>query len=296
MTTRELRSLPLDRIVCAPQVRERFDEEKLSGLAQSLKETGLLQPILVRPAGDGWIVLDGARRVRSAKAAGWTTISAIVDTTDLDESERTRRQLVANCQRENLTPIETARAIDRLMKGARWSRAQVAAGLGVSPASVSRLLALLALPAAVQERIHRGEIAASTGYEIAKTTDADRRAELVATASRGELKRDAAAKQSRAARKSVRQRRVRCRRSERIMIPIGDGHAVTVTVKDLTVGRLIERLEQVTERLRALNPRTNEELAAALDALAEETHQTKRAVRKHTQARANGHASEAAEA
>jgi ParB/RepB/Spo0J family partition protein len=296
VTTRELLSLPLDRITCASQVRERFDDAQLSGLAQSLSETGLLQPILVRPCADGWIVVDGERRLRSARAAGWTTIPAIVESAELSEAQCMQQQLVANCQRENLTPIETSRALDQLMKAARWSRTQVAARLGLSPASVSRLLALLALPADVQQRIHRGELAASTGYEIAKTADADRRAELVATATRGELKRDAAAKQSRAARKSVRQRRDRCRRSARITIPIGDGHAVSVAVKNLTVGRLIERLEQLTERLRALNPRTNEELAAALDALAEETHQTKRVVSKHTQARSNGHASEAAEA
>jgi ParB/RepB/Spo0J family partition protein len=257
----------LDRITCASQVRDRFDEAQLSGLAQSLSETGLLQPILVRPCADGWIVVDGERRVRSARAAGWTTIPAIVESAELSEAQCLQQQLVANCQRENLTPIETARAIDRLMKGARWSRAHVAARLGLSPASVSRSLALLGLPADVQERIHNGELAASTGYEIAKTGDPGRRAELVATATRGELKRDVAAKHARVGGKR-RRSSAQPRRRQRVVIPMRGGHALHLMVTNLDLVRLIEAMDDLTACLRALNPGEGSDLTATLTALA----------------------------
>jgi ParB family chromosome partitioning protein len=267
-TTRSIQELPLERVSCAPQVRECFDDDALSGLGRSMEKAGLLQPILVRPDANGWSVIDGERRLRAAKALGWRTIPAIVDTKELTDTDRTQSQLVANCQRADLSPIETARAIDRLIKSSGWSMSDVAAQLGVSAASVSRSMKLLTLPADLQERIHRGELAANTGYEIAKVPCSSRRAELIAAATGGGLKRDVAAKRSRAGRK----RRIPTSRQPRlrITIPAGDGHALSVVVKKFDSARLIAALEGMVARLRQLNGGAGIDAVTTLTALAKD--------------------------
>jgi ParB/RepB/Spo0J family partition protein len=266
---RSIQELPLERIACAPQVRERFDDASLVGLGQSMKNVGLLQPILVRPGTDGWSVIDGERRLRAAKALGWSTIPAIVDPKELTDSGRTQSQLVANCQRADLSPIERARAIDRMIKSSGWSMSEVATQLGLSTASVSRSIKLLTLPADVQARIHEKELAANTAYEIAKTPDKGRRAELIAASRRSKLKRDIVVQQSRASRK----RRVsvpRTRRNQHVVIPIAEGHALYVTVKKFDSVRLIAALEGMVARLRQLNSGAGMDAIATLTALAKD--------------------------
>src|SRR5258708_3418886 len=108
--------VPIDRLICEPQVRERFDEESLAGLAQSIKESGILQPILVRREGSEFIVVEGERRVRAAPMAGLTEVPVLINDRELSEGEIIYRQFATNCQREHLTPIEKSKAIDRLMK------------------------------------------------------------------------------------------------------------------------------------------------------------------------------------
>jgi ParB family chromosome partitioning protein len=267
--TRLVQDLPLERVSCAPQVRERFDADALSGLGKSMEKAGLLQPILVRPDADGWSVIDGERRLRAAMALGWRTIPAIVDTKELTDRDRTQSQLVANCQRADLSPIETARAIDRLIKSSGWSMSEVAAQLGFSAASVSRSMKLLTLPADLQERIHRGELAPNTGYEIAKTKDEGRRAELVATASRGELKRDIAARQSSVGRKR-RTSSSAHKRGRRIAVPIGDGYALLVVVNKFDSARLVAALESTVARLGSLNGGAGMDAATTLSSLAKD--------------------------
>src|SRR4051794_38916321 len=88
----------------ARQVRESFDG--IDGLADTLSEVGQLHPIRVRKEGDYYLIVDGERRYRAAKQLGWKTISCIVEQKDLSAGEVTQRQLIANCQREDLKPLE----------------------------------------------------------------------------------------------------------------------------------------------------------------------------------------------
>jgi ParB/RepB/Spo0J family partition protein len=248
-----LQNLPVDRITCAPQVREHFDPAALAGLAQSMREVGLQQPIRVRTQGDGWVVVDGERRLRAARdVLGWSTIPAIIEERELADAEVIQRQLIANVQRASLRPVEKAKAIDGLMRGTNWTAAQTAARLGISPASVSKLLALLVLPAEAQQSVDSGDLGASTAYEIASTRDGALREQLLEDVKRGKLTRDRVTHRTRRARRGPPRQRARVRRNgvERVVLELGERNSITVTGSDLTVSAAVARLEQLVGRLR----------------------------------------------
>ena len=267
---RELRLLPLSDVVCRPQVRGTFDEADLAALTQSLREVGLLQPILVRREGAVWVVVDGERRYRAAQRAGWAAISAIEQGDDLSEGEIVHRQLVCNIQRADLSPIEIARGIEQLMKESCCTSTQAATKVSLSPASVSKLLALLTLPQEAQDLVHRGRLAASTAYEIAKTSDPDRRAELLAVATEGLLKREVASGRRPLVRRPGNDTapRPRMRASQpRVRIPLGTGCSLTLSGGG-EIAELVGALERLLGRLRAASAQPGVDLAATLKALA----------------------------
>ena len=163
--------IPLGRIERDPgQPREEFDEEPLRRLADSLKERGQLQPIGVRwDQGRGaYVIVYGERRWRAAGLAGMAAVSAVVLEKSLAAEELLVVQLVENAVREDLRPVEQARAYRRLMDAKGWSTRQVARELSVDQAKVVRALSLLELPEAIQARVERGDIAPTTAYEISK--------------------------------------------------------------------------------------------------------------------------------
>ena len=248
-----IQDLLIEQIDCAPQVRERFDSG--DGLLESLLEVGLQQPILVRPVGDRYLTIDGERRLRAAKRAGWTNIPAIVEGAELSEAGIVQRQLIANVQRKSLRPVERARAIERLMREAGWTGAQAANRVGLSQASVSKLLALLVLPKDAQELIDAGKLAASAGYEVAKVRDASERAGLLTQAAQGGLTRDKVMRRGTPRRPSSipdgSRSRERVRR-ERVVIELGNDRTVTVAAMSLTSAALIEWMEELLHRLRGL--------------------------------------------
>jgi ParB family chromosome partitioning protein len=250
VSTTSIREIPLDDIVCGPQVRSEFGDESLAGLAQSLAETGLQQPVRLRRVGDKFTPVVGERRIRAAKLAGWKTIPAIVDEKELGEAELLAIQLSENLQREDLRPVEKARAIARLMQASGCTAAEVAANLGLSPASVSKLRPLLLLPEAMQELIDAGKIPASTGYEIAKEPNPTLRAQLAREAADGNLTRNQAATRSskRRAREPRRKRPV----AGRVAIALGGGRTVRVSGPGLTVALLVELIEDLLTRVRSL--------------------------------------------
>jgi ParB family transcriptional regulator, chromosome partitioning protein len=201
-------------------------------------------------------VVEGARRVSAARLAGWSSISAIVDETETDEAGLIQRQLVANCQRADLTPMEMARAIDRLMKAGSWSGAEAATKLGLSAPTVSKLLALLVLPKDVQDQVHNGNLAASTAYEIAKTKDPAERSRLAREAISGALTRSSVIAQGSAARKqpSSARRQRHLAKSSRIVMTLGEGRRVTVSGPSMTLSALAAWAGELVDRLRRLNP------------------------------------------
>lgn len=249
--------VPIDRLVCRPQVRERtgFGEEELTGLAQSIREAGILQPLLVRRKGDTLIVLDGERRLRAARMAGLTEVPVIVESEPLSEGDVLHRQLVLDAQRIGLSPLERGAAIQKLMSETRWCAREVAVKLGLSPASISKLLTLTVLPAEVQVAVTSGAVGMSTAYELAKLTDSAERQRLCQQAVNGGLTREDVIQRAReleTQRASARRpaRKARAAR-ERVSIPLGEGRSVLVSAPSLSVESLIAWFTDLAERIRS---------------------------------------------
>lgn len=134
------------------QPRKAFNQEKLQELADSIKAQGLIQPIVVRPSPGGFFeILAGERRLRAAKLAGLKFVSVIIE--EASDREAMSLALIENIQREDLTAIEEAAALDRLVKEFEMSHDDIAKAVGRSRASVSNLIRLLGLPSEVKSMI-----------------------------------------------------------------------------------------------------------------------------------------------
>ena len=170
--TNGMTMVDVDAISANPrQPREHFGDDGLESLAASIKEVGVLQPVVVRPADDngGHVLVAGERRWRAAVIAGLTEIPALIrigdDRADLIEA------LIENVQREDLTPLEEAAAYQELLEGFGLTHEQVGERVGRSRSAVSNALRLLTLPAAVQGLLERGELTAGHGRALAGMED-----------------------------------------------------------------------------------------------------------------------------
>jgi ParB family chromosome partitioning protein len=144
--------IPVAKIEPNPaQPRQVFDEDALQELAASIKEVGLLQPIVVRQHGDGFEVIMGERRLRAHQLAGLTTIPAIVRATD--ETHLLRDALLENLQRVQLNPLEEAAAYQQLIDDFDCTQEQVAEQVHKSRPHVTNTLRLLKLPPSIQRRV-----------------------------------------------------------------------------------------------------------------------------------------------
>jgi ParB family chromosome partitioning protein len=160
--------IPVERIQPDPdQPREEFDPESLDRLAESLRTRGQLQPIRVRwDEGRGaYVIVFGERRWRAAVKAGLATLAAIVVEGEVD---LLALQLIENCLREDLKPVEQAKAFRDLMDRNGWSTRRLADELSIHQPQVVQALALLDLPPAVQVEVDGGNIPAATAREIHK--------------------------------------------------------------------------------------------------------------------------------
>ena len=239
--------VPIGSIICLPQAREHFDEDAQAGLETTVRERGIEVPILLRRCDGKLYLWDGARRLRAAKAAGLLSVPAIIEDAPVRDVDVVLTQVLLNCQREDLTPLEKAKAIEGAMKHSGASATQIAAKLGLSNATVTRLLALLKLPESIQQHVARGEIALSTAYEISRNPDPAKQLELAAQAAGGQLTRDAVS----GPRKSAKKRKLQnAQGPSRMTVQLGGGKSVTVIVGGLTLESFIETLEQVISRAR----------------------------------------------
>jgi ParB family transcriptional regulator, chromosome partitioning protein len=172
----DLRLVPLELIVPNPkQPRRNFDDVALEGLAGSLRERGVLQPILVRPLADGTFeIVAGERRWRAAQIAELDTIPALVR--ERGDIEALEAALVENMAREDLNPVEEARACAALVEELGLTRETVGLRVGRSRVAVSNLLRLLDLPDEVLDLLERGELSEGHGRALLLAGDhADRR-------------------------------------------------------------------------------------------------------------------------
>jgi ParB family chromosome partitioning protein len=180
-----LGSLPVADIDPNPgQPRKRFDPEALQALADSISESGVLQPILVRPLGSRYELVAGERRWRAAQLANLKTVPAVI--TDRGDSESLEAAVIENMAREDLNPIEEARAISALVDDAGLSREQVARRVGRSRSAISNLLRILDLPPEAIELIESGSLSEGHGRALLLADDhADRRSLARSAASEG---------------------------------------------------------------------------------------------------------------
>ncbi len=158
--------LPLAEIEANPnQPRQFFDAEKLKELISSVKEQGVLQPILVRPKAEkGYEIIAGERRYRAATAAGLNEIPCIVR--NLDDHVTLEVALIENIQRQNLNPMEEALTYRALMDQYNYTQVQLAEKLGKSRVYIANMVRLLSLPKLIQEAIIAGQLSAGHGKAL----------------------------------------------------------------------------------------------------------------------------------
>jgi ParB family transcriptional regulator, chromosome partitioning protein len=182
----ELRELPVELIVPNPkQPRRRFDQESLDSLAGSLGERGVLQPVLVRPRPGGtYELVAGERRWRAAQIAGLQRIPAIVR--DREDAQALEVALIENMAREDLNPIDEARACAALVEELGLTREGVGRRVGRSRVAVSNLVRLLDLPDEVIELLRAGNLSEGHGRAVLLAEDhAERRRLAHAAATEG---------------------------------------------------------------------------------------------------------------
>ena len=152
-----VRDLPLDHIERNPyQTRTHWDEAALNELAASIKVSGVLQPVTVRPHGDRWQLITGERRWRASQLAGKTTVPAIVR--QVSNEQAMEMTIIENLQREDLNPMEQARAYERLSQEFSLTQEQMAQRTGKDRSSVANFLRLLKLPPEVQAMVETSKL------------------------------------------------------------------------------------------------------------------------------------------
>ncbi|MDE2662766.1 MAG: ParB/RepB/Spo0J family partition protein [Gemmatimonadota bacterium] len=157
--------IPVEAIRANPfQPRGDFDPARLAELADSIRENGLLQPVVVRPVGEAFEIVVGERRFRAIQSLGWTSVPALVRT--LDDEQMLVVALVENLQRHDLSALEEAQGYRRLMRDFDLTQEEVGRHVGRDRSTVANALRLLALPKAVLGLLAKGKLSAGHGRAL----------------------------------------------------------------------------------------------------------------------------------
>ena len=159
------------------QPREVFDEKALKELAVSIKEHGVIQPIIVRSVKDKYEIIAGERRYKASALAGLTKIPAIIR--DLDDKESSKVALLENLQRKNLTPIEEARTYQKILEIDEMTQEDLAKTMGKSQSAVANKLRLLTLPDEIQDSLLKEQISERHARALLNLTDVPKQIELL---------------------------------------------------------------------------------------------------------------------
>jgi ParB family chromosome partitioning protein len=196
--------LPVSEVIPDPaQPRTEFAREALERLSLSIRDHGQINPIQVRWSAEAgkWMIVSGERRWRACQHAGLTVIDCVFLEEAISDEKKLELQLIENCLREDLNPIEEARAFGALMDHEGWTGKQLADAIHVCPSRISRALALLRLPAEVQVQVETGTVAPRAAYELTRVSNGRLRESLINEAAAGKLthaKAAVAARKSRA--------------------------------------------------------------------------------------------------
>jgi ParB family transcriptional regulator, chromosome partitioning protein len=182
-----VRNIDVERITPNPeQPRLVFDETSLEELAASIREHGVLQPILVRPLEDGeFQLIAGERRWRASKAAGLPTIPALVE--EIDDDTALEISIIENLQREDLSPLDEASMYDRMVREHGYSVRRLAQKLGKDKGYLENRLRLADAPEEIRELVSLRKDTLSHAYELMKVEDPKKRRRLAGQVARGEL-------------------------------------------------------------------------------------------------------------
>jgi len=183
-----IRNVPLDRISPNPdQPRMTFDEDALNDLSASIREHGVLQPILVRPMGEPqhYELVAGERRWRAARAAGLTEIPALIE--QLDDDTALEIGIIENLQREDLSPLEEAMIYDRMTHDHGYSVRKLAQKLGKDKGYIENRLRLAGAPTEIKQLVSLRKDTLSHAYELLKVEDPKKRRRLAEQVASGEL-------------------------------------------------------------------------------------------------------------
>ena len=182
-----VRNVDVDRITPNPeQPRLSFDETSLEELAASIREHGVLQPILVRPLdGGSYQLIAGERRWRASKAAGLDTIPALVE--EIDDDTALEISIIENLQREDLSPLDEAAMYDRMVRDHGYSVRRLAQKLGKDKGYLENRLRLADAPEEIRELVSLRKDTLSHAYELLKVDDPKKRKRLAGQVARGEL-------------------------------------------------------------------------------------------------------------
>lgn len=181
----QYRDVPVELITPNPgQPRKLFDADALDRLAASVAESGVIQPLVVRPLSDGrYELIAGERRWRAAQKAGLETVPAVLRSED--ETRRLQMALIENMARENLNPVEEARGCAALVEELALSKEEVARRMGRSRSAISNLIRLLDLPDPVLDLLESGELSEGHGRALLSVRDQDERRRLAREAVAG---------------------------------------------------------------------------------------------------------------
>lgn len=175
------RNLALDQIQPnTMQPRHEFDQEKLQELAESLRVNGMMQPLVVKPYNNGFMLIAGERRFRAAKIAGLTQVPVIINEVD-DDVRMLELALVENIQREDLNPLELAAAYRKLIDQCGLTQQDLASRVNKSRTAVTNTLRLLTLPSSIQEMVRHGQLTEGHARAILGMASED---EMLSTARR----------------------------------------------------------------------------------------------------------------
>jgi len=173
----EIQNVRLDELRSNPyQPRKNFDEEALQELANSIKEHGVFQPIIVKKSIKGYEIIAGERRVKASKLAGLTEIPAIVR--DFNDTQMMEIALLENLQREDLNAIEEASAYKKLQETLALTQEELAKRLGKSRSHITNMIGLLTLPQGIQDYIIQDKISMGHARVLSKLEDSTKQEEL----------------------------------------------------------------------------------------------------------------------
>ncbi len=174
---KNVEEIAMDRIrPNSNQPRKNFNPEAIEDLAKSIEEHGIIQPILVRPMGEGYEIVAGERRYRAARSLKKKTIPSIVY--EINDEENMLFAIIENMQREDLNPIEEAEGIQTMLETYDMTHEQVAKAIGKSRPQISNMTRLLKLPEVVRNYIAEGQISAGHGRTLVSLEDQEKQVQL----------------------------------------------------------------------------------------------------------------------